>query len=127
MFCGMYGSIFVLTVILGVNVAMFVPEAFSKSPVRWSQGILEIKEASRERPEMPFVYILGDYSFAPFIPPNEVPMQVGRAYIVYYAARSRMFLSIAPIDQLESKAWLPPDFPSESDEDEVFIEEYSTM
>jgi hypothetical protein len=34
-------------------------------------------------------------------------LQVGREYIVYYSARSRLLLSIAPADQPESTHWLP--------------------
>lgn len=105
--CGMYMSMFALGVILWVNVTMFLPEALSKNPVRWEKGILEIRMATRERPEMPFSYIIGSYSFAPFVAPNDVPMQIGREYIVYYTARSRLLLSMAPTDQPESENWLP--------------------
>lgn len=105
--CGMVASLFFLAAVLWVNAAMFVPEAFSKLPVRWERGMLELRLASRERPEMPFSYIIGTYSFAPFVAPAEVPMQIGREYIVYYTARSRLLLSIAPTDQPESVDWLP--------------------
>jgi hypothetical protein len=101
------GSIAFLTAVLWVNAKMFIPETLSKSPVKWEQGILEIKMASRERPEMPFSYIIGAYSFAPFVVPDEVPMNSGREYVVYYTARSRLLLSIAPMDLPEADQWLP--------------------
>jgi hypothetical protein len=101
------GSISFLVVVLWVNAKMFIPETLSQSPVKWERGILEIKMASRERAEMPFSYIIGNYSFAPFVVPDEVPMQAGREYVVYYSARSRLLLSIAPTDMPESDQWLP--------------------
>jgi hypothetical protein len=103
----MFLSFSFLAGVLWVNARMFLPEALSKTPARWQRGALQIRMASRERPEMPFSYIIGSYSFAPFVPPSEVPLQTGREYVVYYAGRSRVFLSIAPTDQPESKKWLP--------------------
>ncbi|MCQ3930464.1 MAG: hypothetical protein DPW16_08375 [Chloroflexi bacterium] len=103
----MFLSFFFLAGVLWTNASMFLPETFSKKPVRWQRGPLEIKMASRNRPEMPFSFIIGSYSFAPFVVPSEVPMNTGREYIVYYSARSRLLLSIAPTDQPESKNWLP--------------------
>lgn len=103
----MFLSFFFLAGVLWTNAGMFLPEALSKNPVRWERGPLEIKMASRNRPEMPFTFIIGSYSFAPFVAPSEVPMHTGRDYIVYYSARSRLLLSIAPTDQPESKDWLP--------------------
>lgn len=101
------GSISFLTVVLWVNARMFIPESLSKSPVKWQLGTLEIKMASRERAEMPFSYIIGNYSFAPFVVPDEVPMQKGREYVVYYTSRSRLLLSIAPTDLPQSNEWIP--------------------
>lgn len=104
------GGILSFLFLLGVtwvNASMFVPEAISPEPVRWERGILEIKFPERDRPEMPFSYILGDYSFAPFVAAEEVPLEPGREYIVYYTARSRLLMSIVPVDQKESSEWLP--------------------
>lgn len=100
-------SMFFLNVVLFTNAEMFVPEAFNEHAVKWTRGKLKIKYAERERPEMPFVYIIEDYSFAPFLPPAEIPLEAGREYIVYYTPRSRLLLSIAPTDQPESENWLP--------------------
>ena len=47
---------------------------------------------------LPFSYIIGNYSFAPYIAPGDVPMRVGAPYVVYYAARSRLLLSLAALD-----------------------------
>lgn len=105
------GSFGFLAVVLWVNAHMFFPEALSRRPVRWEKAPLSIRLAGRERTEMPFSYIIGSYSFAPFIAPDEVPLQRGREYIVYYTPRSRLLLSIAPTDQPESAEWLPPDVP----------------
>ena len=80
------------------NARMFVPDMLSRQPVKQARGELEIRLASRNRPEMPFSYIIGDYSFAPFQPHYDVPMEKGREYIVYYAGSSRMFLSVEPVD-----------------------------
>ena len=101
------GSILFLVAVLWVNARMFIPETLSQSPVRWERGVLEIKMASRERPEMPFSYIIGSYSFAPFVVPDEVPMHKGREYVVYYTARSRLLLSIVPTDTPDADEWLP--------------------
>lgn len=101
------GSMFFLVVVLYTNAEMFVPEALDPAAVKWTRGKLTLKFAERERPEMPFVYIINDYSFAPFLPPREIPMEEGREYIVYYTPRSRLLLSIAPTDQPESADWIP--------------------
>lgn len=101
------GSLSFLIIVFWVNANMFVPESLNQKPVRWERGKLKIKMASRERPEMPFSYIVGDYSFAPFVAPFEVPLEKGREYIVYYTARSRLLLSLAPLDQSNSQDWLP--------------------
>lgn len=107
MICFTSFSIVFLVLVLWVNASMFVPEALKETPVRWERGKLQIKMASRDRRELPFSYIIGTYSFAPFVVPIEIPMEKGREYIVYYTARSRLLLSIAPTDQPESKKWLP--------------------
>ena len=80
------------------NARMFIPDALSRQTVKTARGPLEIRMSSRERPELPYTYIVGDYSFAPYIPPPNVPMEQGREYIVYYAAKSRIFLNIEPVD-----------------------------
>lgn len=100
-------SFFFLIVVLWTNAEMFVPEALSRNPIRWERGKLKIKLASRDRPEMPFSYIVGDYSFAPFLPPQDVPMEKGREYLVYYTVRSRLLLSIVPTDVANIKDYLP--------------------
>ncbi len=105
-----FGGILSFLFLLGVtwvNASMFVPEAISPQPIRWERGVLEIKLPERDRPEMPFSYIIGSYSFAPFIAADEVPLEPGREYIVYYTARSRLLMSIVPVDQDESADWLP--------------------
>jgi hypothetical protein len=96
-----------LLIVLWTNAEMFVPEAFGRNPVRWTRGKLEVKMSSRERPEMPFTYLIGDYSFAPFLPPQEVPIEQGREYLVYYTARSRLLLSMVPTDIRGIKKYLP--------------------
>lgn len=93
--------------VLFVNARMFLPEAFSSRPVKWEKAPLELKLTERERPEMPLSYIVGSYSFAPFVAPEEIPLERDREYIVYYTPRSRLLLSIAPTDQEESANWLP--------------------
>jgi len=79
------------------NASWFLPDLLSKTPIKQAQGKLKIQMAARERPMMPFSYIVDDYSFAPFMVPYEVPMDEGREYIVYYAAHSRIFLSVEPV------------------------------
>lgn len=87
-----------LLLTLYFNASWFVPDAFSKNTVQQSRGKLKIRMAARERQELPFSYIVGDYSFAPFVVPPEVPLDEGREYIVYYAAHSRIFLGIEPVN-----------------------------
>ena len=87
-----------LMLTLYFNARVFIPDAFGQEAVKTARGPLEIRMSSRERPEMPYSYIVGDYSFAPYIPPGDVPMEQGREYIVYYAAKSRIFLNIEPVD-----------------------------
>ena len=107
MLCITSASFLFLIAVFGVNAQMFVPEAFGQKPVLWERGPLAIKMAARERTDMPFSYIVGGYSFAPFVAPAEVPLEKGREYIVYYTVRSRLLMSIAPTDQPESEQWLP--------------------
>jgi hypothetical protein len=80
------------------NASWFVPDALSRHTVQTARGKLVMRPAERERFELPFSYLVGDYSFAPYVVPYEVPLEVGREYIVYYAAHSRMFLNIEPVD-----------------------------
>ena len=87
-----------LALTLFVNFKAFFPDTLAKDPIRQSRGKLEIRMPQRERDELPFSYIVGDYSFAPFMVHTSVPMDTGREYIVYYAASSRMFLGIEPVD-----------------------------
>jgi apolipoprotein N-acyltransferase len=87
-----------LLLTLYFNTRRFLPDLFSRNPVKQARGKLEIRKAARHRPVLPFSYIVGDYSFAPFEVPYEVPMEKGRAYVVYYAEHSRLFLNIEPAD-----------------------------
>ena len=103
------GVFFVLLFVglFGVNVATFLPEAFMRRPVRAAQGALEIHVSEGNRPELPFSYIIADYSFAPYVAPQDVPMRVGAPYLVYYTARSRLLLSLAALDAPDAERWLP--------------------
>lgn len=83
---------------LYVNARTFILDLFSRTHVRSSRGPLKIQLPQRERWELPFSYIINDYSFAPFEVPDDVPMEKGREYIVYYLARTRKFLSIEPVE-----------------------------
>jgi len=91
-----------LALTLWVNLRMFAPDALAKHPVKTARGKLKIRMAERERPEMPFSYIVGDYSFAPYVVPYGVPLQTGRDYVVYYAAHSRLFLNLEPADYADT-------------------------
>ena len=93
--------------LVGSNVTMFLTEAFMRRPVKAALGPLEIRITEGYRPELPFSYIIEDYSFAPYIVPFDVPMQAGAPYIAYYAARSRLLLSIAALDAPDGEQWLP--------------------
>lgn len=85
-----------LAATLFVNARTFIPDLLSGQKVKQTRGKLTIQLPQRERWELPFSYIVGDYSFAPFEVPDDVPMEQGREYIVYYLARTRAFLSIEP-------------------------------
>jgi len=89
------------------NLQSFLPDAFGKHPVRYARGPLEIHHSERNRPELPFSYIIGDYSFAPFVVPDDVPMLPGAPYLVYYAAHSRILLSLVALDAPDAKQWEP--------------------
>lgn len=93
--------------LIGVNAWTFLPEAFMRQPVRYARGLLEIRLSTGRRPELPFSYLIGDYSFAPFVAPDDVPMRVGAPYIVYYSARSRLLLSMAALDAPDAAQWEP--------------------
>jgi len=103
------GVLFLLIFVglIGVNAWTFLPEAFMRQPVRYACGPLEVRVTPGHRPELPFSYLIGDYSFAPYVAPDDVPMRVGAPYIVYYAARSRLLLSLAALDAPDAAQWEP--------------------
>ncbi len=104
-----FGVLFLLIFVglIGVNAWTFLPEAFMRQPVRYARGPLQVRVTAGHRPELPFSYLIGDYSFAPFVAPDDVPMRVGAPYIVYYAARSRLLLSMAALDAPDAAQWEP--------------------
>jgi hypothetical protein len=93
--------------LIGTNAQLFLADALSRRPVRYARGPLEIHMSASERPELPFSYIVDGYSFAPYIPPADIPMQPGATYLVYYAAHSRLFLSMIALDAPDADDWLP--------------------
>lgn len=93
--------------IIYTNVSLFLPEAFSDRPVRWARGPLQIHMSAGNRPELPFSYVIGDYSFAPYIAPPDVEMRPGAPYLVYYSARSRLLLSLFALDAPDADRWQP--------------------
>lgn len=93
--------------LIGSNAGMFLPEAFMRQPVRYARGPLHIRLTEPPRAELPFSYIVGDYSFAPYLAPDEVPMLAEAPYLVYYSARSRLLLSIAAQDAPDGDRWEP--------------------
>jgi hypothetical protein len=97
----------VLAGLVGVNIQMFLVEAFLRQPIRYARGPLEIRMTEGKRPELPFSYIIADYSFAPYVAPPEVTLRVGAPYIAYYSARSRLLLSIAALDAPDGAEWEP--------------------
>ncbi|RPJ01753.1 MAG: hypothetical protein EHM39_02865 [Chloroflexi bacterium] len=103
------GALFLIIFVglIWVNVETFLAEAFMRQPVTVARGPLEIRVPERQRPELPFSYLVGDYSFAPYVAPPDVLMRVGAPYIIYYAARSRLLLSIAALDAPDAAQWLP--------------------
>ncbi len=107
-----FGLFFMIIVglMIGSNILAFLPEAFAHQAVRAARGPLEIHYSERERPELPFSYVIGAYSFAPYVAPTDVEMRTGAPYVVYYGARSRLLLSIAALDAPDANQW-EPDFP----------------
>lgn len=103
------GALLVLMFVglVGVNVETFLPEAFMRRPVRVARGPLTIRPTDGSRPELPFSYLVGDYSFAPYIAPPDLPMVAGAPYLVYYTARSRLLLSMAALDAPDADRWQP--------------------
>jgi hypothetical protein len=103
------GVLFVLlfAAMIYANVQLFLPDAFGAHPVRYAHGTLELRATEGHRPELPFSYIVADYSFGPFVVPPDVKMRPGAPYIVYYAARSRLLLSIAALDAPDADQWQP--------------------
>lgn len=89
------------------NVQMFLPDAFGKNPVKVARGPLRLHASEKERPELPFSYIVQDYSFAPYVVPPEVLMRPGAPYLVYYAAHSRLLLSLIALDAPDAAQWKP--------------------
>jgi hypothetical protein len=95
--------------LVGTNAYTFLLEALMRQPVHYARGPLEIHVSTGNRPDLPFSYIIGDYSFAPYVAPPEVPMRVGAPYLVYYGARSRLLLSLTALDAPDAAQW-EPDF-----------------
>jgi hypothetical protein len=95
--------------LVGTNAYTFLLEALMRHPVKYARGPLEIRVSTGNRPELPFSYIIGDYSFAPYVAPPDVPMRVGAPYLVYYSARSRLLLSLTALDAPDAAQW-EPDF-----------------
>ncbi len=99
--------------LFGANAHTFLGEALMRRPVRVARGPLELRVSEGHRPELPFSYIVGSYSFAPYVAPADLPMRVGAPYLVYYGARSRLLLSMAALDAPDAEEWLPrfgPDY-----------------
>ena len=96
-----------MVALFGDNALRFLGEALSRRPVRAARGPLEIHVSAGSRPELPFSYIVGNYSFAPYVAPPDLPMRVGAPYLVYYGARSRLLLSMTALDAPDAEQWLP--------------------
>jgi hypothetical protein len=103
------GGLFLLVFValIGFNVQMFLPDALGKCPVRYERGPLQIYPSAEDRPELPFSYLIGSYSFAPYVAPPDMTLQPGAPYLVYYAAHSRMLLSMAALDAPDADQWEP--------------------
>lgn len=103
------GLLFILVLLglIGTNLQMFVPDAVGQHPVRFARGLLRIHMSAKERLELPFSYVIEDYSFAPFMAPGDVLLRTGAPYIVYYAAHSRVLLSLAALDAPDAAQWEP--------------------
>lgn len=112
-FCGLL-SLLVMAVFIFIfggmvvaNMQMFLPDATNKDPVRVARGPLQVRMPERDRPELPFSYIVQDYSFAPYVAPSDIPMRVGAPYLVYYGAHSRLLLSLYALDAPDADQWKP--------------------
>jgi hypothetical protein len=103
------GALFILLFsgLILANVQMFLPDAFGKHPVKVARGPLKLHASEKERPELPFSYIVQDYSFAPYVVPPDVLMRPGAPYLVYYAAHSRLLLSLIALDAPDAAQWNP--------------------
>jgi hypothetical protein len=104
-----FGALFFIVFVglAGTNVQLFLADAFGRHPVKAARGPLEIHMSERERPELPFSYIVADYSFAPYVQPPDLPMRPGAPYVVYYMAHSRLLLSLAALDAPDADRWTP--------------------
>jgi hypothetical protein len=101
------GFVVLILGLVGTNVVAFLGEALSPHPVRSAQGPLQIHVSSKKRPELPFSYIIGDYSFAPYLAPRDLPMRTDAPYVVYYGTKTRLLLSIAALDAPDADEWSP--------------------
>lgn len=101
------GFMVLMVGLIGTNAHTFLREAFMRRPVRYARGPLDIRVTDGHRPELPFSYIIGDYSFAPYVAPHDLPMRTGAPYIVYYGAKTRLLLSIAALDAPDAAQWEP--------------------
>lgn len=101
------GFFVLLLGLIGSNAYTFLLEAFMRQPVKVVRGPLTVHVTDGDRPELPFSYIVGDYSFAPYVAPRDLPMRTGAPYIVYYGARSRLLLSMAALDAPDAAQWEP--------------------
>lgn len=93
--------------LIGSNAVRFLPEALGRQPVRYARGPLRIHLSEGERPELPFSYVVDDYSFAPYVVPPDLDMRSGAPYLVYYSRRSRLLLSITALDAPDAEQWEP--------------------
>lgn len=101
------GFLLVLAGLLGTNAIAFLGDGLARRPVRYARGPLQIRLTAGNRPELPFSYSVGGYSFAPYVPPYDLPMRTDAPYIVYYAARTRLLLSMAALDAPDGSQWEP--------------------
>ncbi|MBN1681172.1 MAG: hypothetical protein JW966_12875 [Anaerolineae bacterium] len=104
--CGI-GFMLLMSALVFANLRTFWGDTLSAVTVRYARGPLKVHMSEHERVELPFSYIVDDYSFAPFVVPPDIVMRPGAPYIVYYAARSRILLSIAALDAPDSADWQP--------------------
>jgi hypothetical protein len=93
--------------LIGTNAGLFLPDAFGQRPVRYVRGELGIHLSEKERPELPFSYVVEDYSFAPYVAPQDMTLRPGAPYLVYYSAHSRLLLSLAALDAPDAAQWEP--------------------